>query len=252
MKKRPFLLYISFMLVFTSLILYAVHYLIFRDLHFLEIYILDHLAFLPIEILCVTVIIGSLLEYREKNKRLQKMNMVIGTFYSEVGRELLSLLNSADSKSEAKTSLLKQIVKWSKKDFGNNQKKILHLESKIICDSLNLKSLKESLVTRRDFLLRLMENPNLLEHDSFTGLMQAVFHLLEELQFRTSFDQLPDTDYQHLSGDAKRAYIPLLLQWIDHMAYLRQYYPYLYSLEARTNPFDADASVIISEDSKST
>ena len=244
-KRKPFVLYLSVILFLASVILYSIHYMIFRDVHFLELYILDHLAFLPIEVLLVTVIIGSLLGYREKNNRLQKMNTVIGTFYSEVGRELLSLLSLADSDLETKQTLLKHMIKWSKKDFANIRKSLTESECKIACTNLELPLLKEFLVNRRGFLLRLMENPNLLEHDQFTNLMQAVFHLLEELQFRPSFDKLPQADYAHLSGDAKRVYTPLLLQWLDHMLYLKQFYPYLFSLSARINPFDPDSSVIL-------
>jgi hypothetical protein len=247
LKKKSFLLKVSILLVLLSLIMYSTHYLVFRDAHFLKIYILDHLAFVPIEILLVTVIIGSLLEQRDKNNRIQKMNMVIGTFYAEVGRELLILLSSSDPAVENKKILLKEMNRWSGKDFTGIQKKIRDIDCKVVCTKSILAELKQSLVARRDFLLRLMENPNLLEHDKFTDLMQAVFHLLEELQFRSSFDGLPQADYNHLSGDAKRAYTPLLLQWIDHLYYLRQYYPYLFSLAARTNPFDQETAVIVQD-----
>jgi hypothetical protein len=215
--------------------------------HFLEIYILDHLGFLPIEILVVTIVIGGMLEYRDKTSRLQKMNMVIGTFFSEVGRELLSHLSLADTAIESKIIILKNIMTWTKKDFQNARKQLLATEGNIDYTRLDLPHLKERFLTRRGFLLRLMENPNLLEHDQFTNLMQAAFHLLEELQFRNSFDDLPKADYDHLAGDAKRVYLPLLLQWLDHMTYLKDNYPYLFSLAARTNPFDADSSVILSD-----
>ncbi|MDD5585217.1 MAG: hypothetical protein PHV55_09220 [Candidatus Omnitrophica bacterium] len=46
-----------------------------------------------------------------------------------------------------------------------------------------------------------------------------------------------------LSGDMKRAYQQLILRWLDYMKYLKQDYPYLFSLAMRTNPFDANAAV---------
>ncbi len=45
-------------------------------------------------------------------------------------------------------------------------------------------TVKAFLVTKRDFLLRLLENQNLLEHESFTNVLWAVFHLAEELEVR--------------------------------------------------------------------
>ena len=73
----------------------------------------------------------------------------------------------------------------------------------------------------------------------------AVFHLTEELGGREDLRQLPDTDYQHLAGDIKRAYVLLVHQWLDYMKYLKDNYPYLFSLAMRANPFDQDASPIV-------
>jgi hypothetical protein len=67
----------------------------------------------------------------------------------------------------------------------------------------------------RDFLVRLLENPILLEHESFTELLRAVFHLTEELAAREDLGNLPDSDYKHLAGDIKRAYVLLVHQWLD-------------------------------------
>jgi hypothetical protein len=90
-----------------------------------------------------------------------------------------------------------------------------------------------------------LENPTLLEHESFTELLRSVFHLTEELANREALTQLPDTDYQHLAGDIKRAYILLVHQWFDYMKHLKDNYPYLFSLAMRANPFDRDASPIV-------
>ncbi|MDP2044073.1 MAG: hypothetical protein Q8K15_02750, partial [Candidatus Omnitrophota bacterium] len=56
-------------------------------------------------------------------------------------------------------------------------------------------------------------------------------------------EKLPDTDYQHLSGDIIRVYQQLILQWLDYMKHLKQDYPYLFSLATRMNPFDVNVSV---------
>jgi hypothetical protein len=61
------------------------------------------------------------------------------------------------------------------------------------------------LKAKADFLLRLLENPNLLEHESVTKLLRAVFHLAEELSWRQDIAALPDSDLNHLSGDVTRA-----------------------------------------------
>jgi hypothetical protein len=72
-----------------------------------------------------------------------------------------------------------------------------------------------------------------------------VFHLTEELASREDLKKLPHTDYDHLAGDIKRAYVLLVHEWLDYMEHLKDNYPYLFSLAMRTNPFDQDASVIV-------
>jgi len=84
-----------------------------------------------------------------------------------------------------------------------------------------------------------------LEHESFTELLRAVFHLREELLSRRDLIQLPDSDYAHLALDIRRAYTFLVHQWLDYMKYLKKNYPYLFSLSMRTNPFDPGASAVV-------
>ena len=96
---------------------------------------------------------------------------------------------------------------------------------------------------KRDFLLRLLENPNLLEHESFTELLWSVFHLTEELHHRKNFADLPPTDYKHLEGDIKRAYSQLIAEWFNYIKHLKKDYPFVFSLVVRTNPFDSNISI---------
>jgi hypothetical protein len=100
---------------------------------------------------------------------------------------------------------------------------------------------------KRNFMLRLLENPNLLEHETFTELLMAVFHLTEELGHRQSCSELCQADRNHFGGDIKRAYLLLIYEWLGYMKHLKQNYPYLFSLALRTNPFDPEASVEVRE-----
>jgi hypothetical protein len=113
---------------------------------------------------------------------------------------------------------------------------------KIKSQECDLNVLKEFLLDKRSFMLGLLENPNLLEHDQFTDLLWAVFHFTEELGHRKKLKGLPESDYQHLSGDMIRVYRSLIVQWLAYMHHLKESYPYLFSLALRTNPFDENAS----------
>jgi len=96
MKKYKWQLILAISLVLLSAILYTMHFVIFGDAHHIFIYMVGDLAFVPIEVLMVTVIIHRILSDREKRQLLEKLNMVIGAFFSEVGSELLKLLSELD------------------------------------------------------------------------------------------------------------------------------------------------------------
>jgi hypothetical protein len=191
----------------------------------------------------VTLIIHKLLTVREKRSMLKKLNMVIGSFFSEVGTHLLKTLSTFDRQSK---DLIKDLVvdpNWSDADFAKAHKILIKYDFNIESKSGDLNGLKGFLSGKRNFLLRLLENPNLLEHDTFTDLLWAIFHLTEELIHRRDVNELPVTDYGHLSGDIKRAYSALMSEWLDYMKHLKHDYPYLFSLAVRTNPFNINASV---------
>jgi hypothetical protein len=92
--------------------------------------------------------------------------------------------------------------------------------TKVDVERVNLGELRDFLAAKRDFLLRLLENPNLLEHESFTDLLQSVFHLTEELVSRESLDGLPASDRRHLAGDMARVSSYLASEWLDYMKHL--------------------------------
>jgi hypothetical protein len=50
-------------------------------------------------------------------------------------------------------------------------------------------------------------------------MLQAVFHLAEELNEGTSLKDLPDSDLEHLRGDIERAYRMLIIEWVEYMQY---------------------------------
>ena len=204
---------------------------------------LGDLAFLPIEVLLVTIIIHQLLGEREKKSKLRKLNMVIGAFFSEVGTELLRRLGefSVDHKRIREELLVD--AKWTDQRFLATAKNLRAIDYKLDSQSGDMADLQQFLVERRAFLLRLLENPNLLEHTVFTDMLFAVFHLTEELENRVDLKSLPQSDYHHLSGDMRRAYVAVVYEWLEYMGFLKNDYPYLFSLAMRINPFNPDAKI---------
>jgi predicted DNA-binding protein YlxM (UPF0122 family) len=245
MKKWNWQIRLGLILVLLSVLVYSFHYLIFRDTHHIFIYLIGDIAFVFFEVLLVTLIIHRMLSEREKRNRLEKLNMVIGAFFSEVGTELLTQFSDSDPKLNEIRKELVVTTKWTDQEFKRISKHLKDYDYQIDIQKVNLKDLRAFLRGKRDFLLRLLENPNLLEHEEFTELLRTVFHVTEELEEREDLKKLPETDIFHLSNDIKRSYIHLVHQWLDYMRHLKDNYPYLFSLAMRINPFDREASPIV-------
>lgn len=241
-KKFSWQFILGLSLVVFSLGAYLLHYLIFQDSRHIALYLIGDIAFLPIQVLFVTLIVDRLLNKREKLALLKKMNMVIGVFFSEMGRSLLELFKGFDKKSDMLGKSLLPKIEWSERDFHDAAAGCRAHEPSIEIEKDDLEHLKSFLLGKRDFLVVLMENSNLLEHESFTDLLWAVFHLVEELAARRDVANLDEADLRHIIGDIHRAYELLLVEWMRYLAHLKSDYPYLYSLAIRMNPFDPNAS----------
>jgi len=229
----------------TSAVLYFIHYLIFRDTHHIFIYLLGDVAFLPLEVFLVVIVLERILANREKQAMMQKLNMVVGAFFSEVGNELLrGVLPALDIRQELNRRLGIS-RKWTRADFRKADEFTKALQISPDSRKIKLDELKRSLLEKREFLLRLLENPNVLEDERFTDLLWATFHLTEELESRITFDNVPDTDRKHLEGDMERMYHYLVTEWLVYVEHLKIKYPYLFSLVLRTHPFQDNPSPVI-------
>ena len=186
-----------------------------------------------------------LVQRGEERVRKQHLNMLVGVFFSEIGTGLLHLLSGVDPDLDRFRHELILDHACTKRDLDCLEERLGGHEYNIEAERMELKPLRDFLDEKGELLLRLYENQNLLEHESFTELLRAIFHLKEELLSRPQVLDLPETDLTHLAGDCTRAYGLLGKQWVSYMRYLRDSYPYLFSLALRTNPFSSEASAIV-------
>ncbi len=246
-------IYFGLLLIALSALLYLVHFYLFHNLAYIEIYGLGDVAFLPIEVLLVVLVVDWVISRQEKRSQLAKLNMVIGVYFSEVGTPLLKAFSDFDPLVGRIRDELLVKGTWTSRNFADASLRLKKHEYKLFFKQDDpkalqfLENLRSFLVSERMFLLRLLENPNLLEQESFTEQLWAVFHVADELQYRTDLAHLPGGDYRHLAGDAGRAYSALTSEWLKYMAHLLKRYPYLFSLALRTNPFDPTASPVIKD-----
>jgi hypothetical protein len=234
-------------LVGIAVLIYVARALVFGHPGEMLRYLMDDVAFLLIQALIVWLVLDRVMRRMEREAIRHKLNMVIGAFYSEVGTTLMGAITSCDSDFDQirPSVLVKQ--GWQGEDYAEAKRVLGSYDYSIELKPGDLPALKALLLSERSFLLSLLENQTLLEHESFTELLWAVFHLADELSLRPDLSRLPRADAAHIASDMKRAYGLLIAEWIDYMRHLQTQYPYLFSLAVRTNPLDPDASAIIAD-----
>jgi hypothetical protein len=244
-SDQRFLLTLGGVLVVVSAVLYALNYAVFRDSRNLFFYLWIDLAFLPIEVLVVGIIVERLIHRREKSAIAQKLNMVIGAFFSELGTPLLARLLPTMRAAPEIRERMHLKASWKKDDFSRASEFARELQCEVDLSQVDLYELKAYMLEKRDFILRLLENPNLIEHDRFTDLLWAVMHVVDELEAREVLTDLPPADAAHLQIDVRRAFTAVMAEWVLYVEHLKANYPYLFSLVVRMHPFQEAPSATV-------
>lgn len=232
MKNFKHYILVSFILIFTSFIMFLFHYLIFGQLENTIYYSLMSLCFIPINILGVTLVFEKLENRRAKIERLNKLNMLVGLFFSDVGFNLLKLIAVGDTK-----------INYLNLDFNDIRSctnKLANHEHDISFDLIDYPKLKQLVIGSREILSTLIANENILEHEIFTDLLMALMHLRDEILFIQHKEELNHDDCIHLKGDLIRVYKTLTIQWINYLSHLKQFYPFQYNSAIKYNPFPLD------------
>ena len=249
-KRLSWKVKFSIVMVLLIIIIYGSNYLVLGDAEHIISYVWTHLGFIPVDILLVAFLLDEIIEKKEKEAMLEKLDMLMSTFFSEVGNDLISQLSSVN-KYTANTENLKLIKNWDDKDYDAKLAELKSASNDFQADVPKeereefLENLRVFLASKREFIINLMTNPNLLEKEEFTGLITAILHLDEELEHRKDLALVQDADFGHLNGDMQRVYGKLVYEWVYYLKYLNKHYPYMIALIVRTNPFDADADVYV-------
>ena len=229
MKNFKHYLFVSFTLIFTSFIMFLFHYFIFGQLENTVYYSLMSLCFIPINILVVTLVFEKLEDRRAKIERMNKLNMLVGLFFSDVGFNLLKFIAAGDTK-----------INYLNLDFNDIKacaNKLAAHEHDISFELIDYPKLKQLVIGSREILSTLIANENILEHEIFTDLLMALMHLRDEILFIQHKDELNHDDCIHLKGDLVRVYKTLTIQWVNYLSHLKQFYPFQYNSAIKFNPF---------------
>jgi len=250
MRLRRWQVEIAATLIVAAIVVYALRWYLFPSGAFhreMLRYLVDDIAFLFIQVLLVSMLIDGLMQRRQRETMLDKLNMIVGAFFSECGTDVLGRIARLDRELDDVREDLLARTAWTAKDYERAKQAFRAHKPVIELSGGDLAALRVRLDQEKTYLLSLLGNQALLEHQAFTDLLWAVTHLAEELHARGDFDYLPRADRAHLVADVKRAYTLLGVLWIDYLRHLQTQYPFLFSLAVRTNPLDPDASVTVAD-----
>jgi len=228
-------------LILLSIALHYLHVIIFHDIHHTMIFLVADIAFVPLEVFFVTMVLDKILEKREKATLLEKLNMLVGLFYSKLGQELLDIFANSDKNIDEIRPKCQVNLETYEMDFKLAKQGMIDHKHRVDIRQINLLALKEILDKQENFLVNMISNPALLEHDTFSDLLMALFHLREELELRgvtEDHDLMKDHVLDHLRIDINRAYRNLSIEWVDYMKHLKDQYPFLYVTAIMKNPYD--------------
>lgn len=196
----------------------------------------------------VETVADSVFAGRQEKAKREKRNMIRGIFFSDMGLALLTRMVAADPNAAELDGKLGVDAAWTPARFRQAQALLDAHSFAMDAAQADLSGMRALLAEKSDLLLRLLENPNIGEHEIFSDTLRAIYHLRDELLNRPAdLSVLPESDLRHLAVDITRVYGLLSRQWLAYAAYLKQSYPYLFYLAARTNPFNPEASVIVKE-----
>lgn len=252
-RKISWKLKFAIVLIIATILIYTGNFYIFHDSEEIFSYVMMHLGFIPIDILIVALVIDDILARKEREVILEKLDMILSVFFSEIGDNLLSNFTKINQDKNIIYKYLKDIENWEDSDFESAMDAIKSKgvkftpEISVKDQGVFLNEIQTLLVDKRNFIVNLLENPNLMEKDNFSELLLATLHLDEELKHRNDLNDLTTTDFNHLIGDMNRIYTNLMYEYVYYMLYLKHNYPYIISIALRTNPFDMDADIHVKE-----
>lgn len=110
---------LGILLLIASFLFYIFAYFTFHDLEHILFYIVIDLAFIPIDILIVALVIENIISKKEKEVILEKLDMILGVFFSEIGTKFLAKFSLLHQNEEKIQQELSNIGNWNDKDYKN-------------------------------------------------------------------------------------------------------------------------------------
>ena len=205
------------LLLCASALLYAIHYLIFRDLHHLAIFGLHELAFVPLEVILVTLGLDQLVEKTHREEARSKVSIIETLYFNESGSTMLRYLTSFDPDAARLRELLQVTQDWRSSDFRQAIRQLKSYPFLLDLERIDFFGLHYHLSQRHEYYRSMLENPALTQSEAFTEMIMKIYLLWEELDGRTNLYQLPEKDRNYLAELLHEIYRELTEYWLDNV-----------------------------------
>ena len=207
---------IVLLLLCTSVVLYVLHYLVFRDLHHLGIFFLHELAGMPLEVILVSLFFDKLIEKTHEEENQSKLSIIETLFFNESGGNMLRYLSSFDPNFSQLASILSVRMDWKSIDY---QAARLHLKDypfHLDVEKVDFFGLHYHLDERHAYYRNILENPALTQSSEFTELVMKIYLMWEELDCRTDLYNLDLHEKHYLGELLTEIYEELVVYWLDN------------------------------------
>lgn len=228
-RKHLDMMLIALSLMTLSALLALVHYLIFDDSHHISSYFLLHLAFLPMHALVLGLVLDELISYREKQARKKRLHMFLGIFFRQMGLDILLQLTILLVNHDELEEMMVVDKDWKHRQFKRAQAAVEAFKPSMRADRVELGRLQDLLRDKENDILAMTRNPVLLEFELLYGTLLSLFHMIEEMHFRGSLDQLPLGEVQHLARDAGKTLVLMVRLWLNYLEFLKSEHPVLFT-----------------------
>lgn len=237
-EKLKLNLIIFIILLIVSASGYMLHYILFGNVYDTISVILLTLGYVPIGILYEMAIVNKILQSKEQSKITRKKNVILSSFFYQVGTEMLIFFIESDEKIIELEKYYSINLDWEVENFQILRSVFEEYSCSINIDKIDFKVLSESLISNGKFLLELISNSAFEEQKDVNEMIMSLLHLRDELSCRWKEVALEEYLKEHIVDDMSKCYKLLLLNWVDYMEDMKGFYPSLYVRTLINSPFN--------------
>ncbi len=223
-----------------SVVLLAIHHWIFYENGYWANFLLLHeIALMPLEFVVVTLGLEQIMELTHKRENQAKISMIESVFFSESGSDMLRYLVSCDADKDVDElrNVMDVQSDWTGKQIKRARTAVKNITYEVDPSKIDFFGLHYHLSTRHSYFLKVIENPALSGHEHFTELLLHIYHLWEELEYRTDLYNLPEEERVYLCDSVNAVYRELAIEWMQNATDLLLHQPERLQHVIRTNPF---------------